>query len=154
MNLVAKPRQKFEILLIEDNPADARLFSYALKGFEEAHNLRIITDGQLAMDFIKMRNAFANAPRPDVIVLDWMLPSHDGLELLNKIREDDLLRETPVVVLSGTDPADTMQEAYGAGANLFIEKPITLDRFSFILQYLVDAARKEDGSSPLDPLQP
>jgi chemotaxis family two-component system response regulator Rcp1 len=153
MNLLAKPLQKFEILLVEDNPADARLFSFALKGFEEEHNLRVITDGQLAMDFIQKRESFVNAPRPDVIVLDWKLPSYDGRELLKKIREDFSLREIPVVVLSGADPAETLQEAYGGGANLFIEKPITLDRFSFILQYLVEVVQKKGEAVPPDETQ-
>lgn len=143
MEMAAGARRKFEILLVEDNPADARLVSLALKGFEEEHYLRVVTDGQLALDYLRRKDAYQDAPRPDMIFLDWKLPLKDGGEILREIRQNNDLKDLPVIVLSGADPEKMAEEANGAGANLFVEKPVTLDRFSFILQYLLEFLKRK-----------
>ncbi len=152
MNLLAEPRLKFEILLIEDNAADARLVSLALKGFEADYQLRIIRDGGMALDFIGHKDHFQDAPWPDVVLLDWMLPVAGGAEILAEIRRTPELRDIPVIVVSGIYSAEVEKSIYEAGANTFIEKPITLDRFSIILQHFMDALkRKREIPPPPDP---
>ena len=142
MEMAEGAQRKFEILLVEDNPADVRLVSLALKGFQAEHYLRVVTDGQLALDYLQRRDVYQDAPRPDMIFLDWKLPLRDGGEVLREIRKNRDLKDVPVIVLSGADPEKLAEEANGAGANLFVEKPVTLDRFSFILQYLLDLLEK------------
>lgn len=140
--------RKFEILLVEDNPADARLVSLALKGFEVEHYLRTVTDGQLALDFLQKRNSYTDAPRPDIILLDWKLPSCDGSDLLRVIRQDPTLQGVPVIVVSGVDMGELKRNLDGAGADLYVEKPITLDRFSHVLQYLLETSEKKKELPP------
>ncbi len=148
MNLLAEPPFKFEILLIEDNAADARLVSMALKGFEADYQLRVITDGGLALDFLGHKDKFHDAPRPDVVLLDWILPVAGGDEILKEIRQNQDLRNIPVIVLSGLYSAEVERLIYEAGANTFIEKPITLDRFSIILQHFKDALKRKKELPP------
>lgn len=148
MALLAEPQFRMEILLIEDNPADARLVSMALKGFDIEHHLRIVTDGQLAMDFLQREGDYRDAPRPDVIILDWKLPFHDGGDILRVIRQDPVLRDTPVAVVTGVYSQELTRENGRDGANLYVEKPVTLDRFSFVMQCLMQALRKRGENPP------
>jgi CheY-like chemotaxis protein len=142
MNTTPKAQKQFEIMLVEDNPADARLVALSLKGFEVQHQLRVVTNGQLAMDILQQKEPNAEALRPDLILLDWNLPGKSGGEILREIRRDPALKEIPVVVLTGLDAESLLEQAYDAGTDLFITKPITLDRVSVVLQYVIDAYEK------------
>ncbi len=133
---------------MEDNPADARLVSLALKGFMIDHELRVVSDGMAAMDFLTKRNAYSDAPRPDVVFLDWMLPHKSGDEVLREMRFDPNLKDIPVVVVSGCESTEMIREAYNAGSNLCIVKPITLDRFPFILRFMQEILQEEGDSPP------
>ena len=87
-----------EILLVEDNPGDARLACEALKEGRMLNRLRVVSDGFEALDFLRRKGRFAQAPRPDLILLDLNLPKKDGREVLNEIKDDPELRSIPVVV--------------------------------------------------------
>jgi CheY-like chemotaxis protein len=116
--------QPFEILLIEDNPADIRLIE---EGFREtrAHNvLHAVTGGKEALDFLHRRERYAEAPRPDLILLDLNLPGISGHAVLSEIKQDDTLKAIPVVVLTSSESEADIRQAYEAHASCFISKPV------------------------------
>lgn len=127
-----------KILLVEDNPADVRMASLALRDSDLPHELTILSDGEAVLDYLKQSGPYAGSPRPDVVFLDLNLPRVTGLEILLEMRKDKVLKDIPVVVLSGSDSPETVQDAYNAGADLFIHKPVNLERFSFIFLYVAE----------------
>ena len=122
MNLV-------EILLVEDNPGDARLAKEALKDAKVRNNLHWVEDGVEAMTFLHRQGKYADAPRPDVILLDLNLPKKDGREVLAEVKEDGDLRRIPVVILTVSDAEEDIIKTYNLHANCYIRKPLDLDRF-------------------------
>jgi CheY-like chemotaxis protein len=122
MNLV-------EILLVEDNPGDARLAKEALKDAKVRNNLHWVEDGVEAMTFLHRQGKYADAPRPDVILLDLNLPKKDGREVLAEVKEDGDLRRIPIVILTVSDAEEDIIKTYNLHANCYIRKPLDLDRF-------------------------
>lgn len=125
-----------EILLVEDNPGDVRLTREALKESKIRNNLSIVRDGVEAMAFLRREGEYANAPRPDIILLDLNLPRKDGREVLSEIKEDDNLRRIPVVILTTSDDEHDILESYNLHANCYITKPVDLDKFVTIVKGL------------------
>ncbi len=123
-----------EILLVEDNPGDARLTVEALKEGKVHANLRLARDGVEAMAVLRQEGPYAGALRPDLILLDLNLPKKDGREVLAEIRADPRLRRIPVVVLTTSEAEQDILRAYDLHANCYITKPVDLDRFVAIVQ--------------------
>jgi two-component system, chemotaxis family, response regulator Rcp1 len=118
-----------EILLIEDNPGDARLTLEALKEGKVKNNLHIVYDGVEATDFLFKRNEYVNSPRPDLIILDLNLPKKNGREVLAEIKVDENLKRIPVAILTTSKSEEDVLLTYNLHANCFITKPIDLDKF-------------------------
>ena len=118
-----------EILLIEDNPGDARLTQEALKEGKINNKLRVISDGAEATDFLFKRNQYQNAPRPDLILLDLNLPKKNGQEVLAEIKADDNLKSIPVIILTISKAEEDIIRSYNLHANCFLVKPIELNKF-------------------------
>ena len=118
-----------EILLIEDNPGDARLTQEALNDGKVKNNLHIAYDGVEATDFLFRRNQYQDAPRPDLIILDLNLPKKNGQEVLAEIKADDNLKSIPVIVLTISKAEEDIIRSYNLHANCFITKPIGLIKF-------------------------
>lgn len=118
-----------EILLVEDNPGDVRLTELALKENRIVNNLHVAMDGVEALQFLYREGQYADAPEPDVILLDLNLPKKDGREVLAEIKADDTLKHIPVVVLTTSDADDDILHMYNMHANCYITKPVDLDRF-------------------------
>ncbi|MGZ4944552.1 MAG: response regulator [Halobacteriota archaeon] len=118
-----------EILLIEDNPVDIRMTKEAFKDCRVANNLHVATDGEAAMDFIYRRGEYADAPRPDLILLDLSLPTKRGNEILKEVNADLKLRSIPVVILATSDLDEDVMNSYCDYANAFITKPTDFDDF-------------------------
>ncbi len=118
-----------EILLVEDNPGDARLAKEALKEAKVRNSLHWVEDGVEAMTFLRRQGKYADAPRPDVILLDLNLPKKDGREVLAEVKEDGDLKRIPVVVLTVSDAEEDIIKTYNLHANCYIRKPLDLDRF-------------------------
>jgi len=118
-----------EILLVEDNPGDIRLTQEALKEGGFAYQLRIARDGVEAMTILHREGENANAPLPDLILLDLNLPRKDGREVLAEIKSDDELKRIPVVILTTSEAAKDVQKVYALHANCYIIKPVNLDNF-------------------------
>jgi CheY-like chemotaxis protein len=118
-----------EILLVEDNAGDVDLTREGLKEGKVLINLNVVRDGEEALAYLKKAGAFADAPRPDLILLDLNLPKKDGRQVLAEIREDPELRSLPVVVLTTSQAEEDILRSYQLNANCYITKPVDLDQF-------------------------
>jgi two-component system, chemotaxis family, response regulator Rcp1 len=123
-----------EILLVEDNPGDVRLTREALKEEKICNKLHVACDGEEAMAFLRRQNGFADAPRPDIILLDLNLPKKDGREVLAEIKQDPQLRSIPVVILTTSEAHDDIAKAYDLHSNCYISKPVDLQKFMEIVK--------------------
>ena len=122
-----------KILLVEDNPADARLIVEVFKDFKKS-NIYIVEDGVAAMDFLNKKGEYENVPRPDIILLDLNLPKKDGREVLKEIKEDPELRCIPVVILTTSSAIEDIIKTYSNYANCYITKPVDFDQFLKVVQ--------------------
>ena len=127
-----------EILLVEDNPGDVRLTQEALKESKVTNNLSVAEDGVEALAFLKREGKYADAPRPDLLLLDLNLPKKDGRELLEEIKVDDNLRRIPVVVLTTSKAEEDIIRMYDQHANCYITKPIDFDQFINVIKSIED----------------
>lgn len=118
-----------DILLVEDNPGDVRLTQEAFKDGMLRNNLHVAMDGEQAMDFLYRRGPFADAPRPDLILLDLNLPKMNGREVLTAIKQDADLKQIPVVVLTTSQDEADITESYRQFASSYIVKPVSMDKF-------------------------
>src|SRR5262249_27490653 len=125
-----------EILLVEDNRMDAHFAMRALEMANFKHRCTLVVNGEEAMDYLQRRGIFARAPKPDLILLDLALPKKDGREVLAEIRADDVLKEIPVVVLTGsTDEADVAHTQMLA-VESYLVKPVNLNNFLDVIREL------------------
>jgi chemotaxis family two-component system response regulator Rcp1 len=125
-----------EILMVEDNPGDVRLTQEALRDAKMHNRISWAKDGVEALDFLRRAGPFAEAPRPDLILLDLNLPRKDGRAVLAEIKADPSLRTIPVVVLTTSrDEADVLA-AYDLHANCYVVKPVDLEQFIVIVRLI------------------
>jgi two-component system, chemotaxis family, response regulator Rcp1 len=126
-----------EILLVEDCPGDVRLMQEALQESQQLTHLSVVRDGEEAMAFLRQKGDHCNAVRPDLILLDLNLPKKSGFEVLAEIRQDALLEDVPVIVMtSSTSPPD-FRRAYALNANCCLTKSIDLEQFLKLVKALV-----------------
>jgi CheY-like chemotaxis protein len=118
-----------EILLVEDEPGDARLTAEAFKEAEVPNRLQVVEDGVEALDYLRRQGRYAQVLRPDLILLDLNLPRKDGREVLAEIKSDHSLRQTPVVVLTTSRAKEDVLRAYMLHANCYISKPVDWEEF-------------------------
>jgi len=124
------------ILLVEDNPGDARLVYEAFQLTSVRCRLSHVLNGVEAMEFLRQEGAHAQATRPDLILLDLNLPRKDGREVLAEIKADLKLRRIPVVVLTTSQSNDDIMRAYDLNANCYVAKPMDLDQFMKVIRCL------------------
>jgi CheY-like chemotaxis protein len=127
-----------EILLVEDNPGDARLTQEALKEGKVRNNLHMARDGVEAMAFLRREGAYDDKPRPDLVLLDLNLPRKDGREVLAEMKADPELRLIPVVVLTTSEAEQDVLRTYELCANCYITKPVDLEKFITIVRGIED----------------
>jgi CheY-like chemotaxis protein len=118
-----------EILLVEDSPSDTDLTLEALKDFKVRNNVSVVEDGVQALQFLRREPPFAEAPRPDMIMLDLNLPRKDGREVLAEIKADETLKTIPIVVLTTSHAEQDVLRAYQLNANCYINKPVDFNQF-------------------------
>ena len=123
-----------EILLVEDSRGDVRLTQEALKEAKVANNLSVVDDGEKALRFVRKEGEYAEAPRPDLILLDLNLPRKDGREVLEEIKSDPELRAIPVVILTTSRAEEDVLRAYNLYANCYITKPIDFGQFMEVVR--------------------
>lgn len=127
----AKP---IEILLVEDNPGDIRLTREAFKEGKVLNNLSVVEDGAEAMAFLRQQGKYADAPRPDLILLDLNLPKKDGREVLPEIKGDTNLKRIPVVILTTSKAEQDIVKTYNLHANCYVTKPVDLEQFISVVR--------------------
>jgi chemotaxis family two-component system response regulator Rcp1 len=123
-----------EILLVEDNAGDVRLAREGLRECKLLNNLSVAEDGVKALSFLRREGAYANAPRPDLIMLDLNLPKKDGREVLKEIKEDDTLKSIPVVILTTSKAEEDIVKSYSLHANCYVTKPLAIEQFINVVQ--------------------
>ncbi|MDY6864441.1 MAG: response regulator [Halobacteriota archaeon] len=125
-----------DVLLVEDNPGDVRLTEEALKEGVMRINLHVTNDGVEATKFLKKEDEYANAPSPDLILLDLNMPRKGGREVLEEIKADENLRRIPVVVLTTSRAEEDIKKSYDLHANCFITKPVDMDQFVEVIKFI------------------
>ncbi len=123
-----------EFLLVEDNPGDVRLTCEALTESKVKNNLSIVGDGMEAMAFLRKEGKYADAPRPDVILLDLNLPKKNGLEVLEEIKADPSLKRIPVVIITSSEAEQDILKTYDLHVNCYVNKPVDLEQFIRVVQ--------------------
>jgi len=127
-----------EILLVEDNPGDARLAKEALMDSKFKNNLTTVADGVEALEYLYKKGIHQDAKTPDLILLDLNLPRKDGREVLAEIKTDDNLKRIPVVILTTSSAEEDVLKTYNLHANCYITKPIDLDQFMKVVKSIED----------------
>lgn len=127
-----------EILLVEDNPGDVRLTLEALEEGKVMNNLSVVGDGVEALAFLRQEGKHADAPYPDLILLDLNLPKKNGYEVLKEIKKDPSLKRIPVVILTVSKDEEDILKSYNLHANCYITKPVDLDQFINIVKSIED----------------
>jgi chemotaxis family two-component system response regulator Rcp1 len=123
-----------EILLVEDSSTDVLLAQEALEVAKMRNTLNIVKDGVEAMAYLRKEGVYADAQRPDLILLDLNLPRKDGREVLAEVKADDGLKCIPVVVLTTSKAQEDVLRAYGLHANCYITKPVDFEQFANVVR--------------------
>ena len=131
--------RQMTILLVEDNSRDTRLIKRAFDKTAFLHDLRVVSDGDVALSYLRASCVHAESsrtPRPDLILLDLNLPRMDGHEVIRQCKQDDRLKQIPIVVLTTSRHVDDIRRAYEAGANAYLLKPVEFARFTEMIKQL------------------
>jgi two-component system, chemotaxis family, response regulator Rcp1 len=131
----AKP---IDILLVEDNPGDVRLTKESLGEAKVRNNMMVASDGLEAMACLRREGQYADASRPDLILLDLNLPRMNGFEVLDAIKEDPDLKRIPVVVLTTSQAEQDIIRSYNLYANAYVNKPVDLEQFIKVIKSIED----------------
>lgn len=123
-----------EILLVEDNPGDVELARVALADSKVTNRLRVVEDGESALDYMHRRGRFSGAPRPDLVLLDLNLPKKDGREVLAELKSDPNLKRIPVVILTTSSAEEDILRTYNLHANCYITKPLDFKQFHKVIK--------------------
>ena len=127
-----------EVLLVEDSPGDVRLTREALKEGKVRNNLSVVNDGVEAMEFLRREGKYADAPRPDIVLLDLNMPRKDGREVLAEMKSDEALKRIPVVILTTSEAEQDILRTYDLHANCYLTKPVDLEQFISIVKSVED----------------
>ena len=125
-----------EILLVEDNPGDVHLTREAIKDNNLRVHLTIVPDGEKALSLLRRRCQNPTSSMPDLILLDLNLPCKDGHQVLTEIKADEQLQRIPVVVFTASQDEQDVLKSYRLHANCYVHKPLDLDQFIAVIQYI------------------
>jgi CheY-like chemotaxis protein len=134
MNVIEKDERAMEVLLVEDNPGDARLAREAFRDVNRAIHLHLASDGLEAMAYLRRQGEHRDAARPDLILLDLNLPKMDGREVLALIKGDESLKMIPTIVLSSSETDADVLISYQLRANCYLRKPAQWDAFDDLVR--------------------
>jgi chemotaxis family two-component system response regulator Rcp1 len=127
--IIYKP---LDILLVEDNEADVKLTLIAFGNGKIKNNIKVVSDGEEAINYLYNHGKFQDKkeyPRPDLILLDINLPKFDGFTVLQKVKQEPLLRKIPVIILTSSSYEADILNSYNYGATGFIQKPVDFEEF-------------------------
>ena len=132
--LSESPSKPIDILLVEDNPGDVELTREALHDSKVHMRLHVVPDGVEALAFLRCQGPYADAPRPDLVLLDLNLPRKDGRGVLADVKQDPELKHIPIVILTSSQAEQDILRAYELQANCYVTKPVDLDQFITIVR--------------------
>jgi CheY-like chemotaxis protein len=127
-----------EILLVDDDPGDTLLVTEALRESKVTNSLHCVVNGEEALAFLRRQGRYADAPRPDLVLLDLNLPRVDGHEVLAAAKADPDLGRIPIVVLTTSQAEEDIVRSYDLLANAYVTKPVDFERMREIVQKIDD----------------
>ena len=130
------PPTQIEVLLVEDDPGDVLMTQEAFEEHKVRNNLAVVNDGTEAIAYLRREGQYADAARPDLVLLDLNLPRRDGREVLAEIKSDPDLRQIPVVVLTTSQADEDIVRSYQLHANAYVTKPVDFDRFIAVVRQI------------------
>lgn len=143
-----------EILVVEDNPADVRLIREALREMSPPINIHTVQNGEQALQFLRRQGQYGHAPIPALVFLDYNLPGASSRDILREMKCNESLRPIAVIVLTTSDAAADVREAYRLHANCYLRKPSDLESFLSTIQitahFWLNVACIAGGSDPED----
>jgi two-component system, chemotaxis family, response regulator Rcp1 len=125
-----------QILIVEDNPADARLVREVMRDSKILNEIHWVPDGVEALAFLRRQGKYAEAPRPNIVFLDLNMPKKDGREVLREVKADAGLRSIPVVVMTSSQTEEDIARAYDHHANCYVRKPVDFQQFHQVVKTL------------------
>ncbi|MDQ1585098.1 MAG: hypothetical protein QOH80_463 [Actinomycetota bacterium] len=128
--------RQIEVLLVEDDPGDVLMTREAFEDHKVQNQLHVVNDGVEAMAFLRREGEHADAPRPDLVLLDLNLPRMDGREVLNAIKSDPDLASIPVVILTTSEAEEDVLRSYSLHANAYVTKPVDFERFIKVVRQI------------------
>lgn len=138
MNKLDAMLKVIDILLVEDNPGDVRLAQEAFKGSKVRNRVSVVDDGVEALEFLRKRGKYADAPTPDLVLLDLNLPRKSGREVLAEIKADADLKRIPVIILTVSNAEEDVVRAYDNHANAYVTKPLDFGQFTRAVRSIED----------------
>jgi CheY-like chemotaxis protein len=131
-----EPVRPIEVLLVEDDPGDVLMTREAFEDNKVKNSLHVVTNGVDAMAFLRKEGEHAQAPTPDLVLLDLNLPRMDGREVLAAVKDDPELRRIPVVVLTTSEAEEDVLRSYSLHANAYVTKPVDFERFIDVVRQI------------------
>jgi two-component system response regulator len=126
------------VLLVDDDEGDLLMIQEALDSGTAAHEIHVVHDGQEALDFLRRQGRYADAPRPDLVLLDLNMPRMDGRQVLAAVKVDQELRKIPIVVLTTSRAPADIASSYDLHANAYVTKPMSLDELTAVVKGIDD----------------
>lgn len=127
-----------DILLVEPNHGDVRLFEENFKEGKILNTVHTVSDGETALDFVNQRGDYADAPAPDIILLEPQLPGKSGMEVLSELKNEPALSEIPVIVLTSSEAAEDVVKSHDLEADSYMQKPVEAEEFVGFVQEVED----------------
>ncbi|ELY79197.1 response regulator [Natrinema gari] len=121
--------EQIDILLVEPNPGDSRLFAEQFRDAKLLNTIHIVSDGDSALDFVHQRNEYADESCPDIVLLEPQLPGKSGIDILSELKNDPVLAEIPVIVLTSSDAGEKIIRSHGLEADTYMQKPVEPEDF-------------------------
>lgn len=131
-------KQRLRVLLVEDSADDVSLLTCALERVAAPIDLDVVNDGYEALQFLRRANSYANAASPDLILLDLNTPKKSGHEVLRDLKGDELLKRTPIIVMTTSNSPADIVSAYKGGAACYLTKPDDFDELKSFVRHLFD----------------
>jgi len=125
-----------EVLLVEDDPGDVLMTKEAFEEHKVRNRLTVVSDGADALAYLRREGRYSGAVRPDLILLDLNLPRRDGREVLAEIKNDESLRQIPVVVLTTSQADEDILRSYRLHANAYVTKPVDFEQFIAVVRQI------------------